>query len=65
MVSVHGYCKNMVYDAMIISICFVFSKLLRVVYCFVITTTVGGANVQHRRYMYYAVGIKVYHHRII
>ena len=52
-------------DAMIISVCFVFSKLLRAIYCFVITTAVGGANVQHRRYMYYAVGIKVYHRRII
>ena len=52
-------------DAMIISICFVFSKLLRVIYCFVITTVVGGANVQHRRYTYYAVGIKVYHRRIV
>ena len=48
-------------DAMIISICFVFSKLLRVIYCFVITTVVGGANIQRCRYMYYAAGIKVYH----
>ena len=48
-------------DAIIISICFVFSKLLRVVYCLVITTDVSGANVQHRRYTYYVVGIKVYH----
>ena len=45
-------------DAMIIYVCFVFSKLLRVVYCFVITIAVGCANVQHRRYTYYAVGIK-------
>jgi len=52
-------------DAMIISICFVFSKLLRVIYCFVITTAIGGANVQHRRYTYYATGIKVYHHQIV
>ena len=52
-------------DAMIISICFVLSKLLRVIYCFVITTVVGGANVQHHRYKYYAAGIKVYHRRII
>ena len=51
-------------DAMIIYVCFVFSKLLRVVYCFVITTAIGGANVQHRRYVYYATGIKVYHRRI-
>jgi hypothetical protein len=29
-----------------------------VVYCFVITTTVGGANIQHRRYTYDAAGIK-------
>ena len=43
---------------MIISVCFVFSKQLRVVYCFVITTAVGGANVQHRRYTYYTAGIK-------
>jgi hypothetical protein len=50
---------------MIISICFVFSKLLRVIYCFVITTTVGGANVQHRLYTYYATGIKAYHRRIV
>ena len=49
-------------DAMIISVCFVFSKLLRVVYCSVITTAVGGANVQHHRYTYYAAMIKVYHH---
>jgi len=34
-------------DAMIISVCFVFNKLLRVVYCFVITTTIGSANIQH------------------
>ena len=52
-------------DAMIISVCFVFSKLLRVVYCFVITTAIGGANVLHRRYTYYAAEIKVYHHRIV
>ena len=52
-------------DAMIISVCFVFSKLLRVIYCFVITIAVGGANVQYRCYMYYAAGIKVYHRRII
>ena len=45
-------------DAMIIFVCFVFSKQLRVVYCFVITTVVGGANIQHYRYMYYAAGIK-------
>jgi hypothetical protein len=45
-------------DAMIIYVCFVFSKLLRTVYYFVITTTVGGANVQHHRYTYYATGIK-------
>jgi hypothetical protein len=45
-------------DAMIISVCFVFSKQLRALYCFVITTAVGGANIQHRRYRYYAVGIK-------
>ena len=42
-------------DVMIISICFVFSKLF---YCFVISTTVGGANVQHRCYTYYVAGIK-------
>jgi hypothetical protein len=35
---------------MIISVCFVFSKLLRAIYYIVITTAVGGANVQHRRY---------------
>ena len=52
-------------DAVIISVCFVFSKLLRVVYCFVITTSIGGANVQHRRYMYYVAGIKVYHRQIV
>ena len=46
-------------DANIISVCFMFSKLLRAIYCFVSTTAVGGANVQHRRYMYYAIGIKV------
>ena len=45
-------------DAMIIFVCFVFSKLLRAVYCFVITTAIGGANVQHCRYTYYAAGIK-------
>ena len=45
-------------DAMVISVCFVFIKLLRVVYCFVIATAAGGANIQHRRYTYYAVGIK-------
>ena len=45
-------------DAMIIFVCFVFSKLLRVVYCFVITTVVGGANVQHRHYTYYVAWIK-------
>ena len=45
-------------DVMIIFVCFVFSKLLRAVYCFVITTAIGGANVQHRRYTYYAAGIK-------
>ena len=52
-------------DAMIIYVCFVFSKLLRVIYCFVITTAIGGANVQHCRYTYYAAGIKVYHRRIV
>ena len=52
-------------DIMITSVCFVFSKLLKDVYYFVITTAVGGANIQHRRYTYYAVGIKMYHHRII
>ena len=52
-------------DAMIIFVCFVFSKLLRDVYCFVITTVVSGANIQHRRYTYYAAGIKVYHRRIV
>jgi hypothetical protein len=52
-------------DAMIISVCFVFSKLLRVVYCFVITTAVGGANVQHRCYTYYVAEIKVYHRLIV
>ena len=52
-------------DAMITSVYFVFSKLLRDVYCFVITTTVGGANIQQRRYTYYVAGIKVYHRRII
>jgi hypothetical protein len=45
-------------DVMIISVCFVFSKLLKAIYYFVITTVVGDANVQHRRYMYYAAGIK-------
>ena len=45
-------------DAMIIYVCFVFNKLLRVVYCFVITTAIGGANIQHNRYTYYATGIK-------
>jgi cytochrome c biogenesis protein CcdA len=48
----------MVYDAMIISLYFVFGKLLRVVYCFVITTAIGGANIQHRRYTNYVAGIK-------
>jgi len=52
-------------DAMIISVRFVFSKLLRVIYCFVITTAVDGANVQHHRYTYYVAGIKVYHRRIV
>jgi hypothetical protein len=52
-------------DAMNISVCFVFSKLLRVVYCFVITTAIGGADVQHHRYTYYAARIKVYHRRIV
>jgi hypothetical protein len=52
-------------DAMIIYVCFVFSKLLRAVYCFVITIAVGGANVRHRHYTYYAAGIKVYHRRIV
>jgi hypothetical protein len=47
-------------DAMIIFVCFVFSKLLRAVYYFVITTAVGGANVQHHHYMYYAAEIKVH-----
>jgi hypothetical protein len=47
-------------DAIIISVCFVFSKLLRVVYCFVITIAVGGANVQHHCNTYYAVDIKVH-----
>ena len=42
-------------DVMIIYVCFVFSKLF---YCFVITTTVGGANIQHRCYTYYVAGIK-------
>jgi hypothetical protein len=37
-------------DAMIISVCIVFSKLLRDICCFVITTAVGGANIQHHRY---------------
>ena len=45
-------------DVMIISICFVFSKLLRVDHCFVITTAVGGANIQHRHYTYDVTGIK-------
>jgi hypothetical protein len=45
-------------DVMIIFVCFVFSKLLRAIYCFVITTAVGSANVQHRRYTYYAASIK-------
>ena len=45
-------------DAMIIFVCFVFHKLLRAIYCFVITTAVGGTNVQHRRYTYDAAGIK-------
>ena len=44
--------------AMIISVCFVISKQWRSIYCFVITTIVGGANIQHHRYMYYAAGIK-------
>ena len=52
-------------DAMIIYVCFVFSKLLRAIYCFVITTAIGGANVQHCRYTYYAARIKVYHRRIV
>ena len=43
---------------MIISVCFVFSKLLKTVYYLVITTGIGGANVQHRSYTYYAAGIK-------
>ena len=50
-------------DAMIISVCFVFSKLLRVVYCFVITTAIGGANIQHLRYTYDAAGIKKMYNR--
>ena len=45
-------------DVMIISVCFIFSKLLRVDQYFVITTTVGGDNIQHCRYMYDAIGIK-------
>jgi len=52
-------------DTMIIFVCLMFSKQLRAIYSFVITTTVGGANVQHRRYMYYTAGIKVYHRRIV
>jgi hypothetical protein len=40
-------------DAMIIYVYFVFSKLLRAVYYFVITTVVGGVNVQHCCYTYY------------
>ena len=52
-------------DVIIISVCFVFSKLLRVVYCFVITTAIGGANVQRCRYTYFATGIKVYNRQII
>ena len=52
-------------NAIIIFICFVFSKLLRAIYCFVITTAVGGANVLHLRYTYYAAGIKVYQRQII
>ena len=52
-------------DVMIIFVCFVFSKLLRGVYYFVITTVVVGANIQYRRYTYYAVGVKVYHRRIV
>jgi hypothetical protein len=52
-------------DAMIISVCFVFSKLLRAICCFVITTAIGGASVQHRRYTYYAARIKVYHRQIV
>ena len=43
---------------MIIYVCFVFSKLLWVVHCFVITTAVGGANVQIHHYTYDAAGIK-------
>jgi hypothetical protein len=65
MVSVHCYVRTWFMDAMIISICFVFSKLLRVVYCFVIITVVGGANVQHYCYTYYVAGIQVYHRRIV
>ena len=34
------------------------SSDVSVVHCFLITTTGGGANVQHRRYTYDAVGIK-------
>ena len=30
-----------------------------VVRCFLVTTASGGANVQHRRYTYDAVGIKI------
>ena len=52
-------------DAMIISVCFVFNKLLRAIYCFVITTAIGGANIQHHRYTYYAAGIKMYHRQIV
>ena len=29
-----------------------------IIHCFLITTVGGGANVQHRRYMYDAAGIK-------
>ena len=52
-------------DAMIISVYFVFSKLLRDVYCFVITIAVGGANVQHRPYTYYAARINLYNCQIV
>ena len=65
MVSVHVIVRTWFMDAMIISVCFVFSKLLKTVYYLVITTGIGGANVQHRSYTYYAAGRKVYQHRIV
>jgi hypothetical protein len=55
MLSVHCYCKNMVYGCNDYILCFAFNKLF---YCFVITTAVGGANLQHHRYTYYVAGIK-------